>query len=92
MVFVFTGQSGLDRKSYLADLEKLANEKGHKFKVFLVGEMMYELKPVKRGTILDLPLGELTALLRAVFERIRREMVAYDRIGVNMHATFRWKR
>lgn len=92
MVFIFTGQTGLDRKSYLSQLKELALERKHKFEVFLVGEMMYELKPVARGKILDIPLGELNALLKAVFERIRREMVAFDHIAVNMHATFRWKR
>lgn len=92
MVFIFTGQSGLERTSYLADLEKYASEKNQKFKVFRVGEMLYDLRPVDRGKILDIPLGELDALMKAVFEKIHREMVAYEHIAVNMHATFRWKR
>jgi adenylate kinase len=93
VVFIFTGQSGLERNAYLLDLERVANEKNAKFKVFQVGDMLYEAKPgLKRGKILDLPLAELNALLKAVFSEIRREMVAYDHIAVNMHATFRWKR
>jgi len=92
-VVIFTGQSGLDRKPYLTELEKIAEAGGHRFKVFHVGDIMYSLNPaLQRGRILDLPLGELNALLMACFERIRREMVAYDSIGVSMHATFRWKR
>ena len=92
-VIIFTGQSGLDRKSYFDEVEKIANSEGQKFKVFRVGDIMYDLKPaIGRGKILDLPLGELNALLLAAFERIRREMVAFDSIGVNVHATFRWRR
>lgn len=92
MVIIFTGQSGLERKPYLSALERIANEKHNTLKVFLVGEIMYDVAKVKRGKILDLPLGELNAHLRTAFERIRREMVAYDHVAVNMHATFRWKR
>jgi adenylate kinase len=92
MVVIFTGQSGLDRTTYLAGLERLARERGHSFKVFAVGDLLYELKHIERGRILDTPVAEMNALLQAVFERIRRERAEYKDIAVNTHATFRWKR
>jgi adenylate kinase len=93
VVIILTGQSGLDRKSYLTELEQLTASKGLSFKVFSVGDLMYEVRGgPRRVNVLDLPLGELNALLKAVFERIRREMSAYDSIAISMHATFRWRR
>lgn len=93
MVFVFTGQSGLERKPYLDSMENLAHQDGKKFKVFHVGDLMYAQKPgLERGKILDLPLAEIRAILAAVIEQILGESKEYNSIAVSMHATFRWKR
>jgi adenylate kinase len=61
-------------------------------RVFHVGDMMYAEAPdVVRGRILDLPLGRLNSLRRAVFKQILSEVDRFPVSVVNTHASFRWK-
>lgn len=89
---VVTGQVGLDKKPYLAELAELARQAGHDVHVAHVGERIYREAPdVAPGRILDLPLGRLTSLRRAVFRDILAEAQGHANLIVNTHATFRWR-
>ncbi len=89
---IMTGQIGMEKKSYLNRVAKVAGEKGDKFEVYHVGDQMYrEARDVKPGRILDLPLSRLTALRRAVFKDVINDSAGKDNIVVNTHATFRWR-
>lgn len=92
MRMMITGQVGLDRASYLRQVQDMAREAGTPVKVFNVGEMMYREAPdVRPGRILDLPLSRLNSLRRAVFRDILSEAPRHPHVIVNSHATFRWR-
>lgn len=87
-----TGQVGVDKKPFLEKLARLAESRGHPVRLFHIGDMMYREAPdVAKGRILDLPLGRLNSLRRAVFKDVLSEMDAYPNVIVNTHACFRWK-
>lgn len=87
-----TGQVGVDKKPFLDKLANLAQARGHAVKVYHVGDLMYTEAPdVVRGRILDLPLGRLNSLRRAVFKDILADVDRHETVIVNTHAAFRWK-
>lgn len=91
MRILVTGLSGLKKRDPLESAVKHLREK-HDLDVslFNVGRMMYQENPdIKRGRILDLPLGHLRQLRRTVFRDILR--CQSEHIIINSHATFRWR-
>lgn len=89
---VVTGQVGVEKKPFLRKLAALAESRGNAVKLFQVGDMMYAEAPdVVPGRILDLPLGRLNSLRRAVFKDILREVDQHETVIVNTHVAFRWK-
>jgi adenylate kinase len=89
---VVTGQVGVDKTPFLQQVVGLAAEHGHEVRLCNVGEMMYAEAPdVVPGRILDLPLGRLNSLRRAVFKDILAETGRCRHVIVNTHATFRWR-
>jgi adenylate kinase len=92
MRVIITGQVGVDKGPYLERVEEMARGAGKKLKVFHVGRMMYEEAPdVPEGRILNLPMGRLNTLRRAVFKEILREADRHENVILNTHATFRWR-
>ena len=89
---IVTGQVGLDKKPFIEEVVRLAQEKGHELVPFHVGERMYAEAPdVAPGRILDLPRSRLTTLRRSVFKDILAAAKGPANLIVNTHATFRWK-
>lgn len=89
---VVTGQVGVDKKPFLEQVVQIAAEHGHDVLLCNVGEMMYAEAPdVVPGRILDLPLGRLNSLRRAVFKDILAQIAQHRHVIVNTHATFRWR-
>ena len=92
MRVIITGQVGVDKGPYLEQVEALARKAGKDLKVFHVGRMMYAEAPdVPDGRILNLPIGRLNTLRRAVFKEILREADQHEHVILNTHATFRWR-
>ena len=96
MRVLFTGQTGIDKKSHLEALKGFCAKEGKSIDaVFNIGDIMYEesLKagtPLKEGKILDLPLAQLGSLRRLAFTRISNQSSAMQNVFVNSHAVFRW--
>ncbi len=96
MRVLFTGQTGIDKKSQLQSLRDFCARKGKSIEaVFNVGDIMYEESrksgaPLKEGKILDLPLAQLGALRRGAFNLIRSHSSGIRNVFVNSHAVFRW--
>lgn len=89
---IVTGQVGIDKKSFLTTVERLAGQRGENLGLYHVGDRMYtEAADVRPGRILDLPLSRLSSLRRAVFRDIISESKDNPNIMVNTHATFRWR-
>jgi adenylate kinase len=89
---VVTGQVGLDKVPFLREVVELARGRGHEVRLCNVGQMMYAEAPdVVPGRILDLPLGRLNSLRRAVFKEILDLARTSSNLVVNTHATFRWR-
>lgn len=89
---VVTGPVGVDKKPFLEALVELASSRGHSVRLFNVGDMMYAEAPdVARGRVLDVSLGRLNTLRRAVFKEILAEVHTHETVIVNTHAAFRWK-
>lgn len=89
---VVTGQVGVDKKPFLDKLAALAEGRGHRVKLFHIGDMMYREAPdVVRGRILDLPLQRLNSLRRSVFKDVLADVDQFETVVVNTHASFRWK-
>lgn len=89
---VVTGQVGLDKKPLLERLVRVAAERGRNITLLNVGDMMYgEAPDVVAGRILDLSLGRLNSLRRAVFKDILARAEQAEHLIVNTHATFRWR-
>ncbi len=89
---VVTGQVGLDKVPFLREVVELARGRGHEVRLCNVGQMMYAEAPdVVPGRILDLPLGRLNSLRRAVFKEILELAKTSPNLLVNTHATFRWR-
>jgi len=89
---VITGQVGVDKTPFLLSVADLAIQRGYDVTLCNVGEMMYADAPdVVSGRILDLPLGRLNSLRRAVFKEILEQARSARSLLVNTHATFRWR-
>lgn len=89
---VVTGQVGIDKKPFLEQVVQIAATHGHEVLLCNVGDMMYAEAPdVVPGRILDLPLGRLNSLRRAVFKDILGKLARHPNVIVNTHATFRWR-
>ena len=92
MIIVVTGTVGIDKKSYLAKLCRLAGENGNEVTICNVGDMMYSEAPdIPAGKILDIPLKRLHLLRRSVFKDIIAKSKKAVNLIVNTHATFRWR-
>ena len=92
MIIVVTGTVGLDKKTYLKKVCRLAQEKGKEVLLFNVGDMMYAEAPdITLGKILDIPLKRLHSLRRSVFKDIIAKSQKASNVIVNTHATFRWR-
>lgn len=89
---IVTGQVGIDKKSYLEAVKRVAESEDGDVEVYNVGNRMYrEAADVKASRILDLPLSHLHSLRRSVFKDIINESVGRENIVVNTHVTFRWR-
>lgn len=89
---IVTGQVGVDKGPYLEGLQANARLRGLDLQVCHVGRIMYAEAPdVPAGRILNLPIGRLNTLRRAVFKEILRIADQHEHVLVNTHATFRWK-
>jgi hypothetical protein len=92
MIIVVTGMVGLDKKSYLQKVCKLAERNGKEVLLCNVGEAMYAEAPdIPPGKILDVPLKRLSSLRRSVFKDIIAKAQKTPNLIVNTHATFRWR-
>ena len=89
---IVTGQIGMNKKPYVEAAAELSAEHGGPLGVYHVGDRMYAEAPdVRPGRILDLPLGRLHSLRRAVMRDITSESSGQKDVLVNTHATFRWR-
>jgi adenylate kinase len=92
MIVVVTGMVGLDKKRYLQEVCRFAENKGTPVILCSVGDMMYAEAPdVAPGRILDIPLKRLHSLRRSVFKDIIARAASTEHLIVNTHATFRWR-
>jgi len=92
MIVVVTGMVGVDKKSYLEDVCRLAAEKGKEVLLCNVGDQMYAEAPdIPPGKILDIPMKRLNSLRRSVFKDIIAKAQSNTNVIVNTHATFRWR-
>ncbi len=91
-MIVVTGMVGLNKKSYLEKVCRLAAERGKEVLLCSVGDMMYAEAPdIAPGKILDIPLKRLHSLRRSVFKDIIAKAKSAPNLIVNTHATFRWR-
>ena len=92
MIVVVTGMVGIDKKSYLENVCRLAGEQGKEILLCNVGDMMYTEAPdIPAGRILDIPMKRLSSLRRSVFKDIIAKARQAPNLIVNTHATFRWR-
>ena len=92
MIIVVTGLVGIDKKQYLAEVCRAANDRGQNILLCNVGQMMYAEAPdIAAGRILDISLQRLHSLRRSVFKDIISKSQQHAHIIVNTHATFRWR-
>jgi adenylate kinase len=92
MIVVVTGMVGLNKKSYLEEVCRIAGQSGHETVLCNVGDMMYAEAPdIPPGKILDISLKRLHSLRRSVFKDILVEARRAPNLIVNTHATFRWR-
>jgi adenylate kinase len=92
MIVVVTGMVGVDKKSYLEKVCRLAGHKGKEVLLCNVGDQMYAEAPdIPPGKILDIPMKRLHSLRRSVFKDIISKTSQAPNLIVNTHATFRWR-
>ncbi|AQT67751.1 adenylate kinase [Anaerohalosphaera lusitana] len=92
MIAVVTGMVGIDKKQYLEEVVRLANERGKQVTLCNVGDMMYAEAPdIAAGRILDIPLQRLRSLRRSIIKDIIAKARNGENIIINTHATFRWR-
>lgn len=92
MTVVVTGMVGLNKKSYLEEVCRLARRKGKEVVLCNVGDLMYAEAPdIPAGKILDISLKRLASLRRSVFKDIIVQAHQAADVIVNTHATFRWR-
>lgn len=97
MIVLVTGQVGLEKSKYLAQVKKLVIQKNIKCELITVGEKLIEIYPgkINEKSILNLPLTELTILRRATWKEILQLSEWYHNkedsiLLINSHAVFRW--
>ena len=96
MRVLFTGQTGIDKKSQLQALSEYCAQRGRSIQAtFNIGDLMYAESQrsglrLAEGKILDLPLAQLGALRRSAFNLVRNEVAELKNVLVNSHAVFRW--
>ncbi len=92
MIIVVTGMVGVDKKSYLEKVCRLAAQKNKEVFLCNVGEQMYAESPdIPSGKILDISIKRLNSLRRSVFKDIIAKAADAPNLIVNTHATFRWR-
>ncbi len=92
MIVVVTGMVGVDKKSYLEQVCRLAGENGKEVLLCNVGDRMYAEAPdIPAGKILDIQMKRLNSLRRSVFKDIIAKAKKAPNLIVNTHATFRWR-
>ena len=92
MIVVVTGMVGVEKKSYLREVCRLAAERGKRVLLCNVGDQMYgEAPDIAPGKILDIPMKRLSSLRRSVFKDIIAKAQDAPNLIVNTHATFRWR-
>lgn len=92
MIIVVTGLVGIDKKPYLAEVCRTADQRGRRILLCNVGQMMYAESPdIAPGRILDISLKRLHSLRRSVFKDIIARTEQHEHVIVNTHATFRWR-
>ncbi len=92
MIVVVTGMVGVDKKSYLEKVCRLAGQRGKEVVLCNVGDMMYAESPdIAAGKILDISMKRLSSLRRSVFKDIIAKAGESAHLIVNTHATFRWR-
>jgi adenylate kinase len=92
MIVVVTGMVGVDKKSYLEKVCRLAAGRGKEVLLCNVGERMYAEAPdIPPGKILDIPMKRLNSLRRSIFKDIIAKARKAPNLIVNTHATFRWR-
>jgi len=92
MIVVVTGMVGVDKKSYLEKVCRLAERRGKDVVLCNVGDMMYAEAPdIAAGKILDISMKRLSSLRRSVFKDIIAKAGEAAHLIVNTHATFRWR-
>ena len=92
MIIVVTGLVGIDKKPYLAEVCKIARDRGQDVLLCNVGERMYAEAPqIEPGRILDISLQRLHSLRRSVIKDIIAKTKEHQHIIINTHATFRWR-
>ena len=92
MIVAVTGMVGIDKKSYLQQVCRLAEAKGADVLLCNVGDMMYAEAPdIPPGKILDIPMKRLSSLRRSIFKDIITKARQTPNLIVNTHATFRWR-
>ena len=92
MIIVVTGMVGLNKKSYLEEVCRVARGRGTEMVLCNVGDMMYAEAPdIPPGKILDISLKRLASLRRSVFKDIIVQARRAPHLIVNTHATFRWR-
>ncbi len=92
MIVVVTGMVGVDKKSYLERVCRLAGENGKEVLLCNVGDRMYAEAPdIPPGKILDIQMKRLNSLRRSVFKDIIAKAEKAPNLIVNTHATFRWR-
>jgi hypothetical protein len=83
---------GLDKKSYLREVCRLAQDNFKEVLLCNVGDLMYAEAPdIPPGKILDISLKRLHSLRRSVFKDIIAKAHQAPNLIVNTHATFRWR-
>ena len=92
MIVVVTGMVGVDKKSYLERVCRLAAGRGKEVLLCNVGDRMYAEAPdIPPGKILDIPMKRLNSLRRSIFKDIITKARKAPNLIVNTHATFRWR-
>jgi adenylate kinase len=92
MIIVVTGMVGVNKKSYLEKVCRMASEHGREVLLCNVGDMMYAEAPdIPPGRILDIPMKRLNSLRRSAFKDIIEKSGKTANLIVNTHATFRWR-
>ena len=95
MRVLITGQVGLEKSQYLAEVKQLLEDDRTNVESLIVGEEMIKAHGgnIEEKTILNLPKGQLDCLRKLAWKSILGAAEAHDNNGifiVNSHAVFRW--